>query len=46
MEKSKKYTPPHGLLQNNENFHSVIYKEDDVENPYHNSSSKYSNLFF
>lgn len=40
IEKSRKYTHPHGHLKDNDNFHSVIYKENDVDNPYHNSSSK------
>lgn len=40
VEKSSKYTYPHGLLENSDDFHSVIYKDDDVLSPYHNSSSK------
>lgn len=40
IEKSRKYTYPHGHLKDSDNFHSVIYKENDVDNPYHNSSSK------
>lgn len=44
VEKSKKYIHPHGLLTNNEDFHSVIYKEEDVVDPYHNDSSKF--LFY
>lgn len=46
VEKSRKYTYPHGHLNNSEDFHSVIYKEDDVDNPYHNSSSMLSINFF
>lgn len=44
IEKSRKYTHPHGHLKDSDNFHSVIYKENDVDNPYHNSSSKLTNL--
>lgn len=41
VEKSRKYTHPHGHLKDDEDYHSVIYKESDVDNPYHNSSSQY-----
>ncbi|XP_060840865.1 disintegrin and metalloproteinase domain-containing protein 10 isoform X1 [Rhopalosiphum padi] len=42
IEKSRKYTHPHGHLKDSDDFHSVIYKENDVDNPYHNSSSHFS----
>lgn len=46
IEKSRKYTHPHGHLKDDEDYHSVIYKESDVDNPYHNSSSQYYKYIF
>lgn len=42
VEKSRKYIHPHGHLEGSEDFHSVIYKEDDVKSPYHNYTSEYN----
>lgn len=39
VEKASRYFPPESLKMDNGstvNFHSVVYKETDVENPYEN----------